>query len=102
MRSLAASAGKVIPAGRWGKQKTFLTLLAIGGIFLGSAFGPSNLTLFPPHLVPWSQFTFGSLLFFAADLMMILALIWTVLSAIEYLRDAAFLFRRKEPVAPEA
>src|SRR5690348_785203 len=101
MRSLAASAGKVIPAGRWGKQKTFLTLLATGGILLGSAFGPSHLTLFPPHFVPWSQVTFGSLLLFAADVVMILALIWTILSAVEYIRDAAFLFRAKEKTATE-
>jgi len=102
MRSLAAAAGKVIPAGRWGKQKTFLTLLAMGGILLGSAFGPSPLTLFPVHLIPWSQLNFGEVLLFAADLLMILALIWTILSAVEYMRDAAFLFRPKEKTAQEA
>ena len=34
LRSLAAAQGVVIPAGRWGKQKTLLTLLALGGILL--------------------------------------------------------------------
>jgi CDP-diacylglycerol---glycerol-3-phosphate 3-phosphatidyltransferase len=102
MRSLAASAGKVIPAGRWGKQKTFLTLLAMGGILLGSAFGPSQLTLFPIHFIPWSQLNFDAVLLFAADLLMILALIWTILSAVEYMRDATFLFRPKEKTAQEA
>ncbi len=96
MRSLAASAGKVISAGRLGKQKTFLTLVATGGIMLGKAFGASRLTLFPPHFIPWSQVNLGELLLFAADVIMILALIWTVLSAIEYMRDAAFLFRPPE------
>ncbi len=96
MRSLAASSGKVIPAGRWGKQKTFLTLVGTGGIMLGKAFGASQLSLFPPHFVPWSQINLGDLLLFASDVVMILALIWTILSAIEYMRDASFLFRPVE------
>jgi CDP-diacylglycerol--glycerol-3-phosphate 3-phosphatidyltransferase len=102
MRSLAAAAGKVIPAGRWGKQKTFLTLVATGGIMLGKAFGASRLTLFPPHFIPWSQLNLGEALLFAADVVMVLALIWTVLSAIEYLRDAAFLFRPTEKATQKA
>jgi CDP-diacylglycerol--glycerol-3-phosphate 3-phosphatidyltransferase len=99
MRSLAASSGKVIPAGRWGKQKTFLTLVGTGGIMLGKAFGASQLTLFPPHFVPWSQINLGDLLLFASDVVMLLALIWTILSAIEYMRDAFVLFRPVEKVA---
>lgn len=96
MRSLAASAGKVIPAGPLGKQKTFLTLVATGGILLGESFAPAPLTLFPPNFIPWSQLNIGALLVFASDVVMLLALIWTVLSAIEYLRGAAFLFRSLE------
>lgn len=99
MRSLAASAGKVIPAGKLGKQKTFLTLLAIGGIMLGKALGANVLTLYPLHLVPWSQLNLGELLLFTADLVMLLALVWTILSAVEYMRGAAFLFRPQEKVA---
>lgn len=101
MRSLAASAGKVIPAGRWGKQKTFLTLVATGGIMLGEAFGAAHLSLFPPRFVPWSQLNVGDLLLFASDVIMILALIWTIISAIEYLRGASFLFRPAEKIARE-
>ena len=93
MRHLAASGGKVIPAGPLGKQKTFLTLLAIGGILLSEAFSPAPLTLFPPNFIPWSQINLGALLLIASDVLMILALIWTILSAVEYLRGAAFLFR---------
>jgi len=99
MRSLAASAGKVIPAGRWGKQKTFLTLLGTGGMMLGKAFGASQLTLFPPHFIPWSQLRLGELLLFAASVVMLLALTWTVLSAVEYMRDALFLFRPMSKLA---
>jgi len=102
MRSLAASAGKVIPAGPLGKQKTFLTLLATGGILLGQAFSPAPLTLFPPHFIPWSQLNVGAVLLFASDVLMILAMIWTVLSAAEYMRGAAFLFRPVEKVAPKS
>ncbi|HLI70167.1 MAG TPA: CDP-diacylglycerol--glycerol-3-phosphate 3-phosphatidyltransferase [Ktedonobacteraceae bacterium] len=93
MRSLAASAGKVISAGRLGKQKTLLTLIATGGIMLGKAFGAAHLTLFPPSFAPWSQINIGDLILFASDAIMLLALIWTVVSAIEYIRDAAFVFR---------
>lgn len=96
MRALAASAGKVIPAGSLGKQKTFLTLVATGGILLGEALAPAPLTLFPPHFIPWSQINLGALFLFTSDILMILALIWTVLSAIEYLRGAAFLFRPQQ------
>jgi len=63
MRALAAAAGKVIPAGPLGKQKTLLTLLATGGILLGEAFSPAPLTLFPPHFIPWSQVNLGAVLF---------------------------------------
>ncbi len=101
VRSLSAAAGKVIPAGRWGKIKTLVTLLAIGGIMLGKAFGAHLLTLYPPHFIAWSQVNLGELLLFAADILMLLALLLTILSAIEYLRGAAFLFRAPEKMASE-
>lgn len=102
MRTLAAAGGKVISAGRLGKQKTFLTLVATGGIMLGKAFGASKLTLFPPHFIPWSQLSVGEVILFASDVLMILALIWTILSAVEYMRGAAFLFRAPEKTEKEA
>ncbi len=101
VRQLAASSGTVISAGRWGKMKTFVTLVATGGIMLGKAFGAHLLTLYPPHFIPWSQVNVGELLLFAADILMLLALVLTVFSAIEYLRGAAFLFRAKEKVASD-
>ena len=45
LRSLAAARGVVIPAGRWGKQKTLLTLLSVGGILLATGLG--GRTAFP-------------------------------------------------------
>lgn len=101
MRSLAASAGRVIPAGRLGKHKTFLTLVAIGGIMLGKAFGASQLSLYPPHFAPWSQLNLGDLILFASDIVMLLALVWTILSAVEYMRGASFLFRSPRKAAAE-
>jgi hypothetical protein len=41
----------------------------------------------------------GELLLFAASVVMLLALTWTILSAIEYMRDAFFLFRPVGKVA---
>src|SRR2546421_5259849 len=50
LRSMAAAKGTVIPAGKWGKQKTFITLVAIGGVMLAKGLGASHLSLFPPML----------------------------------------------------
>ena len=86
LRSLAAADGVVIPAGRWGKQKTTFTLMAIGGILL--ALGLHGATAFPlgmgtarvgPH-------TFPSYLLAASDAVLLLAVVWTIFSAVEYLR----------------
>ena len=85
VRSVAAAEGLVIPAGRLGKQKTFLTLLAIGGILLargleGATDFPLGLsTGGPPH-------SFPDYLLAAADVVLLVAVIWTILSAVEYLR----------------
>lgn len=87
LRSLAAAQGVVIAAGKWGKQKTFLTLVAIGGILLGRGLGgatafPLGLsTGGPPHNVP-------DYLLALADVILLLAVIWTIVSAIEYLHGA--------------
>ncbi len=47
LRSMAAAKGTVIPAGKWGKQKTFITLVATGGILLAKGLGANHLSLFP-------------------------------------------------------
>lgn len=87
LRSLAATEGVVIPAGRWGKQKTLLTLLAIGGILL--ARGLQGATDFPLGLATGSSpHTFANRLLFLSDLVLLLAVVWTIFSAVEYLRGA--------------
>ena len=102
LRSIASAKGTVIPAGRLGKQKTFITLVAIGGILLGMGLGanPNHLSLYPP------TFNFSSnvvnvsdYLLLIADALMLLAVIWTVLSGVEYLRGALPVLRGKQDTA---
>lgn len=87
MRSLAAAQGVVIPAGRWGKQKTALTLTAMGGILL--ALGLGGHTAFPLGLsTGGAPHSFADYLLAVSDGIMLLAVIWTIFSAVEYIRGA--------------
>lgn len=88
LRSLAAAQGVVIPAGPWGKQKTLFTLLAMGGILL--ALGLHGRTAFPLGL---STAVHGpsvpaDYLLALADAILLLAVVWTILSAYDYIRGA--------------
>ena len=97
LRSMAAAKGKVIPAGMWGKQKTFITLLGIGGLLLARGLGAHLLTLFPPMLAFTSQtLNIPELMQLAADVLLILATIWTVFSGIEYTLGALPLFQNEQ------
>lgn len=101
LRSLAASRGKVIPAGVWGKQKTFITLIAIGALLLAKGLGAHQLSLFPPMLTFNSQtLQVNEILLLVADGLVILATIWTALSGIEYMIGALPLFRKEENKSP--
>jgi CDP-diacylglycerol--glycerol-3-phosphate 3-phosphatidyltransferase len=93
LRSLAASKGHVIPAGPWGKQKTFITLVAMGLLLLAKGLGAHQLSLFPLML----QFTtqtlqFNEILLLVSDILLIVATIWTIFSGIEYVIGALPLF----------
>ena len=97
LRSMAAAKGKVIPAGMWGKQKTFITLLGIGGLLLARGLGAHLLTLFPPMLAFTSQtLNIPELMQLAADVLLILAMIWTIFSGIEYTMGALPLFQNEQ------
>jgi CDP-diacylglycerol---glycerol-3-phosphate 3-phosphatidyltransferase len=88
LRSLAAAQGVVIPAGTAGKQKTLLTLTAIGGILLARGLGGA--TAFPLGLST-SDAAAQSLpdyLLAVSDALLLLAVLWTLYSAVEYLRGA--------------
>lgn len=96
LRAMAAARGKVIPAGMWGKQKTFITLLAMGGLLLARGLGAHILTLFPPYIVFNSQtLNIAEILQLLSDIVLILAAIWTVFSGIEYTIDALPIFREQ-------
>jgi CDP-diacylglycerol---glycerol-3-phosphate 3-phosphatidyltransferase len=87
LRSLAAAQGVVISAGRWGKQKTLLTLIALGGILL--AMGLGGHTAFPLGLsTGGAPHSFPDYLLSLADLILLLAVVWTIFSAVEYVRGA--------------
>jgi CDP-diacylglycerol--glycerol-3-phosphate 3-phosphatidyltransferase len=87
LRSLSAAQGTVIPAGPLGKQKTLLTLTAIGGILL--ARGLNGATAFPLGLSTGvAPHTFGDYLLVLSNLVLLVAVVWTILSAVEYLRGA--------------
>ncbi len=100
MRLMAAAKGTVIPAGKLGKQKTFITLVAMEGILLGMGLGASYLSLFPLMLhFNSNQLNVGDFLLLIADVLMVIAVIWTVLSGVEYVRGALPLLQGKQDTA---
>lgn len=97
MRSMASAKGKVIPAGKWGKQKTLITLIAMSALLLAKGLGAHQLSLFPPMLNFTSQtVNFSEILLLLADAGLILATLWTVLSGTEYMISALPLFRKEQ------
>lgn len=97
LRSMAAAKGTVIPAGKWGKQKTFITLVAIGGILLAKGLGANHLSLFPLMLnFNSTMLNVGDYLLLIADALMVLAVIWTIISGAEYIRGAWPLLIEKQ------
>ena len=97
LRSMAAAKGKVIPAGIWGKQKTFITMVAMGALLLAKGLGAHLLSLFPPMLTFNSQtLVFSEVLLLVADLLVLLATIWTIFSGIEYMIEELPLFQSGE------
>jgi len=99
LRSVAAARGVVIPAGRWGKQKTFITLVGVGGVLL--ARGLRGATAFPLGLsTGGAPHTFADYLLGAADIVLLLAVIWTIASAIEYLREGWGVLTEPPEAAP--
>src|SRR5258708_20877299 len=93
LRSMAAAKGKVIPAGIWGKQKTFITLVAMGLVLLAKGLGAHLLSLFPPMLTFTAQTVQPQeILLLIGDILIIVATIWTVFSGVEYILRPRPLF----------
>ncbi|GAC1397755.1 MAG: CDP-alcohol phosphatidyltransferase family protein [Ktedonobacteraceae bacterium] len=94
LRSMAAAKGHVIPAGIWGKQKTFITLIAMSAVLLAKGLGANQLSLFPLMLNFNSHtLAFGDWLLLIADVLLIVAVIWTAFSGIEYMIGALPIFQ---------
>jgi len=100
LRSYAAALGVVIPAGGWGKAKTLITIVALilvllagdalhGGVLSAQA-APGSWLLQPlgPFTVP--------------DWALLIAVIWTIGSGLEYIRGAIPLLTRSAPTVPRA
>lgn len=96
LRSMAAAKGKVIPAGMWGKQKTLITMIAMGALLLAKGLGAHQLSLFPPMLTFNSEtVNFSEILLLVADAGLLLATLWTVLSGAEYMISSLPLFQKE-------
>lgn len=94
LRSMASARGRVIPAGIWGKQKTFVTLLATGDLLLAKGLGAHQVSLFPSVLTLSIPTAGSDILFLIAGMLMTLAIIWTIFSGIEYVISARWLFQQ--------
>ncbi len=102
LRSMAAAKGTVISAGAWGKQKTFITLVAMGGILLAKGLGAHQLSLFPPTLIFNSAtLNVAEILLLLSDFLLLVATLWTVISGADYTIHALPLFQNT-PATPEA
>jgi CDP-diacylglycerol--glycerol-3-phosphate 3-phosphatidyltransferase len=97
LRSYAAALGIVIPAGGWGKAKTMITIVALflvllegdarqGGL-LSSQAAPGSLLVAP--IGPFTVAVWG----------LLIAVIWTVGSGAEYIREAMPLLSQSLPVS---
>lgn len=97
LRSYAAALGVVIPAGGWGKAKTVITIVALffvllegdalkGGLLSAhSGLGNLLVTSLGPYTLPvWA---------------LLVAVIWTLASGAEYIREAIPLLTRSRPLA---
>lgn len=101
LRSMASAKGKVIPAGKWGKQKTLITMIAMSALLFAKGLGAHQLALFPPMLNFTNQTVhFSEILLLLADAGLILAALWTVLSGAEYIISALPLFQKEQETNP--
>jgi len=97
LRSIAAAKGTVISAGAWGKQKTFITLVAIGGVLLAEGLGAPQRFLSPMTLI-FNNATLNAsgVLLLIADVLLLLAVLWTIISGADYTIRALPLIQDKQ------
>jgi len=101
LRSMASAKGKVIPAGKWGKQKTLITMVAMSALLLAKGLGAHQLSLFPPMLnFNSATVNFPDILLLLADVGLVLAALWTVRSGAEYMISALPIFQKEREANP--
>lgn len=96
LRSLAAAEGIVFPAGKWGKQKTTITLVGMGFLLLAKGIGAATPYYFGFGIAaPGMNASLASVTLMVSYGLILLAVIWTVLSAINYTVHLSVYFRAK-------
>ncbi|MDQ6883271.1 MAG: CDP-alcohol phosphatidyltransferase family protein [Candidatus Dormibacteraeota bacterium] len=98
LRSYAAALGVVIPAGGWGKAKTLITIVALILVLLaGDALHAGVLSA---QAAPGSLLVTGYGPFTVPVWALLIAVIWTIGSGLEYVRGAVPLLTRDVPPIP--
>src|SRR6267378_25895 len=96
LRSYAAALGVVIPAGGWGKAKTLITIVALFLVLLEGDARAGGLLSSQTPPGSWLVTPVGPLT--VAVWGLLIAVIWTVGSGAEYIREAIPLLTRSRPV----
>src|SRR5947208_6949379 len=99
LRSYAAALGIVIPAGGWGKAKTLITIVALFLVLLEGDARQGG--LLSSHAGPGSVLVAAIGPFTVAVWGLLIAVIWTVGSGAEYIREAIPLLTRPARLAPD-
>jgi CDP-diacylglycerol---glycerol-3-phosphate 3-phosphatidyltransferase len=97
LRSYAAALGIVIPAGGWGKAKTMITIVALFLVLLEGDARQGG--LLSSHAAPGSMLVSPLGPFTVAIWGLLIAVIWTVGSGAEYIREAIPILTESRPVA---
>jgi CDP-diacylglycerol---glycerol-3-phosphate 3-phosphatidyltransferase len=97
LRSYAAALGVVIPAGGWGKAKTLITIVALFLVLLEGDARQGGLLASQTPPGSWLVTAVGP--FTVAVWGLLIAVIWTVGSGAEYIREAIPLLTQSRRVA---
>jgi CDP-diacylglycerol--glycerol-3-phosphate 3-phosphatidyltransferase len=96
LRSYAAALGIVIPAGGWGKAKALITIIALFLVLLEGDARQGG--LLRSHALPGSLLVASMGPFTVAVWGLLIAVIWTVGSGAEYIREAIPLLTGARPL----
>ena len=99
LRSYAAALGVVIPAGGWGKAKTIITIVALFLVLLEGDARQGG--LLSAHTAPGSLLVASIGPFTVAVWGLLIAVIWTVGSGAEYIREAIPLLTHPSRPVPD-